>query len=37
MTNNLESIQKRFYDRETIAALNYEIQHMSFITPLPSM
>ena len=27
--------QKRFYNRETIAALNYEIQKMSFIPPIP--
>ena len=29
--------QKRFYNRETIAALNYEIRQMSFIHPLHSM
>ena len=28
---------KRFYDRETIAGLNYEIHQMSFIPHLPSM
>ena len=26
---------KRFYNRETIAASNYEIQQMSFIPPPP--
>ena len=30
-------IQKRFYDRETIAAFNYEIHQMPFILTLPSM
>jgi hypothetical protein len=29
--------QRRFYDRETTAAVNYEIQQMSFIPLLPSM
>ena len=28
--------EKRFYNRETIAALNYEIQQMSFIPPFPA-
>ena len=28
---------KRFYDRETIAGLNYEIHQMSLIPHLPSM
>ena len=27
--------QKRFFNRETIAALNYEMQQMSFIPPFP--
>ena len=31
------SIQNRFYNRETIAALNYEMHQKSFITPFPSM
>ena len=31
------SKQKRLYNRETIATLNYDIQQMSFIPPFPSM
>ena len=29
--------QKRFYDRETFAALNYQIHQMSFIQAFPSI
>ena len=29
--------QQRFYNRKEIAALNYEINHKSFIPPFPSM
>ena len=29
--------QKISYDRETIAALNYEIHQISFISPFPSL
>ena len=32
VSNNLYRL-KRFYNRETIAALNYEIQQMHFILP----
>ena len=32
--NNIDVfIQKRFHNRETIAALNYKIQKMSYILP----
>ena len=33
MTNVSRSVQKRFYNRETVAVSNYEIHKMSLIPP----
>ena len=35
--SDLASLEKRVNNRETIAVSNYEIHHMSFIPPFPSM